>query len=476
MTSATPWDEPAAVQGARWVTAAFLGVGLLNYAYVLVLTRLLDVAAYSRFAAGQALLLWAATVAAVSVPWVLAQALAQARTESGRNAAIRFAMVVSACSGTAGAFAVGIIAAQFAGPVTAAVLAASTFLIFLGTTVTGSLQGQGRMRTLSAVTVAENLVKNAAGLLLVVAAGLADTGALAGFGIGALVLMAWWPSVPPGGASWRSALTSRRLWRRASGIAGIQGMVTLVATVDVVLVALLPANAATAASYQASAALSRVPLFVASAVATAFFPSLSRQAARPAPGPASGPLTTRATRMYAQVALPLAVILVTMPAAVLAVLFPAQYGAMAYLLRFTAVTGLAAGGLNLVTTFFQAAGDYSCLRWQGAGLAVYAGALLAGWQAGGITGLAMGGALGAVTAFALVCYCLARRQGLAAFAGVPVAAPVVVTGALLLARPYPAAWLAVAAVAGVWACVAFLRRSAGQRRAAPEGATSARGK
>ena len=44
----------------------------------------------------------------------------------------------------------------------------------------------------------------------------------------------------------------------------------------------------------------------------------------------------------------------------LALIFPAQYGAVAMLLKYTAVTGLAVGGISLVIAFFQAADDYSC--------------------------------------------------------------------------------------------------------------------
>ena len=77
-------------------------------------------------------------------------------------------------------------------------------------------------------------------------------------------------------------------------------MVSLFVAIDVVLVALLPGNRALAASYQASAALSRIPLYVAGAVATAFFPSLSRHAT-------GGLIAARAVRMYAAVALPVAV-------------------------------------------------------------------------------------------------------------------------------------------------------------------------
>src|ERR1039458_4495785 len=156
-----------------------------------------------------------------------------------------------------------------------------------------------RMRTLSALYVGENVLKNLAGLLLVIVAGRRETGALAAFGIGGIVMLLRWPRAPQGaGRPWVAVLANRGLWSRTFRIAGLQGMVSLFAVLDVVLVALLPSDRAVAASYQASAALSRIPLFVAGAVATAFFPLLSRHAT-------GGTIAARAVRMYTAVALPL---------------------------------------------------------------------------------------------------------------------------------------------------------------------------
>ena len=134
MTGAARRDESVAAHGARWITVAFVIVGLLNYGYSLMLTRLLDVAAYSRFAAGQGLILWASTVATVSVPWVLAQSLARARSDTERGAAIRFAMLASAGSGVIAAVVVGVIATRFGGLPAALAVSGSTFVVFLGTT------------------------------------------------------------------------------------------------------------------------------------------------------------------------------------------------------------------------------------------------------------------------------------------------------------------------------------------------------
>ena len=459
MTGVVKREEAVAAGGARWLAVALVATGLLNYGYALLLTHLLNVAAYSSFAAGQSLLLWATNVATVSVPWVLAQAVVRAQSDIEQHSAIRFAKVASAGSGIIAAAVVGIIATRFTGSATALTVAVSTFVIFLGTVTTGWLQGRERMRDLSVLYLVENLVKNGAGVLLVVVAGLGDAGALGAFGVGGIAMLFWWPGTPHRtDRPWTVALANRELWRRAVAIAGAQGLVSLFATTDVVLVALLPGNRALAASYQASATLTRVPLYVACAVAGAFFPALARRASD------GFRIAAQALRMYAAVALPLAAALATIPAPLLALVFPSQYGAVATLLKYTAVTGLAAGGITLVTAFFQAADDYSCLRWLGLGLVGYVIGLLAGWRVGGITGLAAGGALGAAGAAAIMGYLLVGRQGRRVLARVPLLEPLAALVLLVVLRRYPLLWLAVAALMGLLATVRFVRPMARHRR------------
>jgi O-antigen/teichoic acid export membrane protein len=446
--------ESAAAHGARWMAVATVVVGFSNYCYAVLLTHQLTVASYSRFAAGQGLILWASTVATVSVPWVLAQALVRARSDAERHSAVRFAKLVGAGGGLVTGIVVAGIATRFAGPSTALAVAFSIFVIFLATTTTGWLQGRERLRTLSALAVVDNVLKNATGVVLVVVARQGDAGALAAFGIGALAVLLCWPKTSRhDGGSWRGALVNRDLWRRAVAIAGAQGMVSLFIAADVVLVALLPGNRALAASYQASAAISRIPAYVAAAVATAFFPFLSRRAI-------GGLIAARAVRMYVTMALPVAVVLATIPAPILAMMLPSQYGTVAALLKYTAVSGLSVGGIMLVTAFFQAADDYSVLWWLGAGLLGYVVALLAGWRADGIIGLAAGGALGTVTSLVLVGYRLVRRQGPGVFALVSLTEPAVVAVLLIMLRPYPWAWLAVASLAAMRAAKRFVRPGA----------------
>ena len=296
MIGAARREESVAAHGARWITVAFMIVGLLNYAYSLMLTRLLEcgrVLQLRRWPGpdpvgldrGHGVRSLGAGPGSGPRPVgrgtgrshpVLEAGGCRERDRRGRHRRHRSPPV--------------------RGLATALVAGREHFVIFLGTTTTGWLQGQQRMRTLSALYVAENMLKNVAGCCWSMVAGLGDNGALAAFGIGALVMLAWWPRTPRGaGGPWRAALADRDLWRRAVRIAGAQGMVSLFVAIDVVLVALLPGDRALAASYQASAALSRVPLFVAGAVAAAFFPSLSRQAT-------GGVIAARALRMYAAVA------------------------------------------------------------------------------------------------------------------------------------------------------------------------------
>ena len=117
--------------------------------------------------------------------------------------------------------------------------------------------------------------------------------------------------------------------------------------------------------------------------------------------------------MYVAIALPLAVVLATVPAPVLALVFPTQYGAVATLLKYTAVTGLAVGGISLVTDVLPSRGRLllPMVARSRPGSAT-SRALLAGWRVDGITGLAAGGALGAAAALALqgIAWCAARAR------------------------------------------------------------------
>ncbi|WP_370409864.1 lipopolysaccharide biosynthesis protein [Streptomyces fradiae] len=445
-------DEVTAVHGARWIATGAVLVGVLNYVYALALTRLLDVGSYAVFAAGQGLVVCTAAVAVVTVPWMLAQALARARSEAERGEAVRFAIVTGFAGGLVAALVVGGVAAQFAGATTTLVVAGATFLIYATRISAGWLQGTERLRTLGMVTTAEAVLKLVVGLFFVAVLDLGPAGALAAFGVAVLPYAFFRPRRFRGGRTarpWLSATADRALWRRAVGVASLQGVVAMMAAVDVILVAVLPTDRAAAASYQAAVMLGRVPLFLAGAVSIAFLPALSRRRA-------GTPLAGDALRMYLTVAVPLTAVAATVPQAVLDRVFPAGYAQVGTLLALTAVTGLALGALALLVTFCQAVNDYACLGPLLAGLVLYVTGLAAGWSAAGVLGMAVGGMCGTLAALLLLAVRQARHHGFGApraRLGVRPVWCLFVVGGLVALKPLPVAWLCAAVVvagAALW--------------------------
>ncbi|WP_435057897.1 lipopolysaccharide biosynthesis protein [Streptomyces sp. bgisy060] len=439
-------DEARAVHGARWIATGAVLVGGLNYAYALLLTRLLDVSGYATFAAGQGLIVCTAAVAVVTVPWMLAQALARAGSDAERGDAVRFAVITAFAGGTVAAVVVACVALQFAGSVTTLVIAGGTLAVFLTRVSAGWLQGTERLRTLASLTVLEACLKFGVGVFLVTALGLGETGALAAFGIAVLPYVFVRPRrfLGPVRRPWRAVSADRRLWQRAMGVASLQGVVAVLAAVDVVLVAMLPTERSAAASYQAAVMLGRVPLFLAGAVSIAFLPALSRRRA-------GDPLTARALRMYLVVALPLTVVAATVPGALLLTFFPPGYSMVSTLMACTAASGLALGALALLVTFAQAVNDYAVLRTLLVGLVAYVTALVSGWAAGGVLGMAVGGLCGTATVLALLAVRHARRNGFGAVERplVRMVAPLLaLAGAMLLLRPHTLAWFAAAVAVG----------------------------
>ncbi|MBX9426964.1 lipopolysaccharide biosynthesis protein [Streptomyces lateritius] len=454
-------DEVTAVLGARWIATSVVVVGALNYAYTLVLTRLLDVSGYATFAAGQGLVVCTAAVAVVTVPWMLAQALARARSDAERGEAVRFAVVTAVVGGTVAAGVVGVVAMEFASTPTTLVIAGSTLAVYVTRVSAGWLQGTERLRTLAVLITAEAALKFGVGLFFVSALGLGETGALAAFGIAVLPYVFFRPRRFRDGRhrTWRAVSVDRDLWRRAGGVASLQGVVAVLAAVDIVLVAMLPTDRAAAASYQAAVMLGRVPLFLAGAVSIAFLPALSRRRA-------GDPLTAGALRMYVTAALPLTVVAATVPGAVLTRVFPSGYETVATLMACTATSGLALGALVLLVTFAQAVNDYACLRTLLAGLALYVTALVSGWVTGGVLGMAIGGLCGTTAALALLAARHARRHGFGLAEqpfGRMVIPVLVLVGGLVLLHPYPVAWF----TAALAVTAAALWRFFGLRREAP---------
>ncbi len=434
-------DEPTSslVRGSRWLTASTVVVGLVNYVYSLFLTRLLHVGGYEAFAAGQALLLVVGTVSSASVPWVIAKWLARAGDDvQRRREVVWFALAANLAQGIVGAIAIGAVSRGFADAPTTGMIALGALAIFISSTTIGWLQGEERFRLMAGMRVTEVVAKVAAGVGLVLIGG-GVTGALSGFVVGGAVvavvgLFLMRHDLRP---SWH-ALRGRDLWLSTRGVVGVQGFVAVLASLDHVLVAVLPIATASAASYQVSMILARAPLFLAGAVSMVAFPLLSRART------SFSDLVRTSTRLYAALVVPVTITLATMPHALLSIMFPSAYDRIADLLPYTAATGAFIGLVNLLTTFFQARGSYArSVRAQAVGVVWHAAALLVGWRLGGIVGFAAGSVVGSLGAALLVTREASRiwRAALRLSPALLAWAPFGV--ALVLLHDHPIAWMAV---------------------------------
>ncbi|WP_336923375.1 lipopolysaccharide biosynthesis protein [Aquipuribacter sp. SD81] len=441
------------VRGVRWLTVSTLVLSLLNYVYSLGLTHLLDVGAFAVFAAGQALLLTAGTVSNAAVPWVLAQTLSTATGAEDRRRAVWFGLTLNTGLGVLGGALLYGLGLGFAGPRTSLVLAVATFLVFVASSTVGVLQGARRFGLLGVLKVGDSALKIAVGLALV-AVGTGAAGALGGFAAGSLLLIAagGWVARRDLRRPVRGTLRAPHLWRTTAGVGAVQALLSLLVTLDVVLVAyLLPDEAA--ATYQASMILSRVPLFLAGAVAATVFPLLSRDP------DGLEDVVRRAVRSFLLMVVPYAVALACVPAPLLALVFPPEYSRMSVVLPLTAVAGAAIGAVNLVTTVFQARRRYvRSVVAQVAGLAVHAGALTVGAALDGLVGMAVGAVVGTTASLvALLVAAPARwRRALVPTPDV-LALGAAVVPVFVLLQPWPWAWVPVVGTTGLAAAVVALR-------------------
>lgn len=451
--------DDAFASGTRWLTAATLFVGLVNYAFGLVMTHVLDVGTYAVFAAAQGTLLVLGTIAVASIPRVLARDLVIAGNDlSLRREVVWFAFAVNLLQGVLGAALVALIVAQFAGTRVVIVAAVSAVLIFVGSTPLGWAQGEKRFRLLSVMRIAEVAVKSGLGLALATA-GYGAAGALAGIALGALLLAAWGAVLMRQDLrAVRGVLRRVRLWRAAFGVAAIQGLVALLTSADIVLVTVLATDPADAANYQVSMILARAPLFLASAVATVVFPLFRPE------GADADALFAAALRKYALLVVPFTVALATAPPTLLALVFPEAYGQLPTLLVATSIAGSLIGLVSLLATYYQSPGWYlHAIRRQVLGLAVHLPALVIGWELGGPLGLATGTAVGAGTCALLLYLDANRRWG--GERSTRIRLPFVTWSLLLAVLIFasPLIWLATAIAAGLWAAYLGFVRDDGPR-------------
>ncbi|MDH6574471.1 glycosyltransferase family 4 protein [Kitasatospora sp. MAP5-34] len=447
------------------LTLSALLVGAGNYGLSLLLVHLLAPADYAVYAAAASVLLTVGILAGATVPWVLAREVAVTSNGSARRrrsvrACLRLACALSVLCAVAACGAV----ASYAGPGLLAAIAAACVAIWVNSAGAGYLQGRQDFGRLAVLRVTEVAVRIAAAVGAVLA-GWGSAGAVGAFAVGAAVTSVAGLTamrgdltrrpVPPGesvGADEGHDVTvvtdvtdvvdvagERRtgLWQQAAAIGGIQVLVCLLLTLDVVVGAAVRHGSAALAPYQSLLVLARIPLFLATALATVVFPRLA------AKRPGTGSHEFRAMlRLHWTGNTAVTVVLATCPAPVLALVLPGPYAASAALLPPLALAGLAGATITLVATVFQAWGPVRPV------VAVLGAACLLGgiafactaesptrlaWSAAAITG---------ATAVAVVTSARRRVSGLspAAGAALPLTAGAAVACALFALRVHPVLW------------------------------------
>ncbi len=416
---------PAAPEAATGGTATLLSasgglVGLLSYAATLVMAHLLPAADYTAFAAAVAVVGTAGVASAALIPFPLAHVVrAHPREAAARRAATAFAVGVSLLVGLVAAVVLALIVGPVA-PVdalpTALAAAVSGLALFAIAPVWGFLQGESRFLRYASLTVGEVAVRLVASVLAVVA-GLGAWGAVGGFAVGAVAVLA--VSLTPAsgpfrGIAWRdvrAALADRPRWAETGGVAGTQSVLSALAAADAVVVAVLvtaPGDAAAAAGYQAVSTLAKAPVYVAVGTALVSFPVL-----RVATGTGRDLRLREALGSYVRLLVPAAAVVATVPTALVGLVLPAQYLPAVTLLPVLAVMGVGLGTTTVLATLLLAVRARGALA---AALAAAVAALavgitlgatgtlagLPGVPAGPTGGLAAGAALGALVGAVLV--------------------------------------------------------------------------
>jgi glycosyltransferase involved in cell wall biosynthesis/O-antigen/teichoic acid export membrane protein len=451
--------------GAAWLTASAAAVGLANYGFGIWLVWALTPTAFAVASSAITLLLFFGTVASASVPWLLSGTVATTADGSDRRRhVLAFCSAATVLQAAVGVLLTCLAAARYADPATVAATSVSVLAIAASALGIGYLQGLQRFRLIAGLRGAEVAGKVGVSALLV-HAGAGPVGVALGFAVGAVLVAG--PAAVVGRRDLLLRLRGLRpgslrdsaLWSAMAGLLGIQGAVAVLSSLDIIVAGLLLADHDQLSPYQVVSVLARIPLFVSVALSMSVF---ARLAAATDPAERAG-LIGSASRLLLLVVLPTAAVVATLPAAAVAHLFPPAYTGLGRLLAITTVAGVLLGVINLVTTFFQAAGFQSpgsqtpvsqapgsrawgrygvCLRPLLIGLGGHGVLLTAGLLVAGVPGLAVGSCVGLAATTALVLRAAGRAWpgalNRAAALGVRVAA---LSVPLLALRSWPAAWL-----------------------------------
>lgn len=463
MSSPIGLEVPAAPAGQVAKHSALLAVsagmvGVLSYLCTLLMAHLLPPEEYTQYAAAQMLVGIVGIVAHALMPLPLAAAVRRyARGTDGRRDAMAFATLVSVLAGLVAGLLTGGITAAFAPWHVAVAAGIGSFVLFVVAPAQGWLQGELRFNRYAVASILEVAVRLGFSAIAVLL-GWGPAGALIGFAVGGLVLVAGPLQMLRDVTVRPHVLRERGRWAETGDIALVQFVVSVLVGADVVLVALLGSGTPAEAGFQALATLAKGPVYVASGTVLVVFPLL-RAGSRDVLAPA--------LHSFEALALAAAVVLATVPTSLVMLFLPERYIGSTVLLPELAAAGLGYGAVTVLATVLLAvrmtrrtyvalAAATVCL---GTGLGV-------GWALDEVSGLAAGAAVGALTATLLLAILAAPALPPGTFGSTArttlIAAALLVV--LLLTAHLPVLWLVCAGIGGLLALRPDLVRRAVARR------------
>lgn len=439
-------SKVAAHSGLLSISAAVVGV--LSYGCTLLMVHVLSPGDYTQFAAAQMLLGIVGIVASALVPLLLSSVVAlHPAGSAGRREGVSFGVMVSLFAGVVAGVVTGMVTLAFASPAIALAVALSALAIFAAAAPSGWLQGELRFVHYAARSVGEVSARLSFSLLAVAAFSWGVSGAVWGFLVGSIVLLAvprsfyrdlkWMPSV----------IRNRARWAETGGIAMALCVVSVLVGADVVIVAVLASGSSPdVAGFQALATIAKAPVYIAAGTALVAFPMLRT------PGVPVDEVLSASLRSFSQLAFVAFAVIATAPSGLVAAVLPEKYHGSIDLLPWLALAGLGYSGLTFLATVLLGLGERRrCqLGLALASLFIPAG-IFCGWSWASVDGLAVGCAVGAALgAVALTVISFPRLPAgtrSATLAGAPLFAALIIT--LALANILPFVWLLLVGVVGL---------------------------
>ncbi len=349
-------DLHRAHRGALWIAASTVLTSAANYGFSLALIRLLAPADYVAYAAVQSLLLILGSGCMAAIPWALAAHVAANPATAAARRALSFGLGAATIQGLGFAAASYVVVAPSSGHTLAISAAAAAFALSIVSAPLGILQGRQQISRLAVLRVIETVVRLGVAAFLVLSVAADARLAVAGFTVGSLTLFvlsmrAVRDALP---VTRTPSDAVRALVSRSVRLGLVQLILASLGVIDTIVVTYTALGTTDRAAYQIAALLGRVPLYLGTALALAYFPALAR--ARNDAEVRAG--LSSAVRLLGIVGIPGAALLATLPTLLLTIVAPGRASLVAEILPATSTCGIAVAASTVILTGLQARDRY----------------------------------------------------------------------------------------------------------------------